>query len=95
MAITIFTVEDCTKCEYLKCKLNGEYTEYDGAALFGCNDWGWLVNIRAELAMKNWDKEYPVIVDGSIVYTFEEYCSVNGWDDYMEGCSNGACKLAL
>ena len=79
MPTLIFTAPDCENCRIVKESLT-DYVERDAADLQGCSDWRELVAIRAELELKNWSGEVPVLV-------------IDGKVTFMKDCSDGSCKI--
>ena len=90
----LFTVDNCPRCMQIKNlfdKTNMQYQAINGVVLFeGLH--AAVGNIRVELSMKNWDKQFPVIVDGQNVYTYKEFCTKFNLPD-LNNCENGSCRL--
>ena len=90
----LLTSPDCSKCQHLKTELSRRginFTERPGSDLKGCEDWRPLVGVLAELSLRDWDGELPVVISDGKVMFFDEAC--RHFVIEVEACANGTCKL--
>lgn len=87
----LFTSPNCDKCNHIKQHLPASYTERPATDLEGCELWEDLVWIKAELVMRNWNEELPLLVVGHQVMEYHEIC-LHLKIQPLE-CEDGSCKL--